>query len=57
MLKKGAFNFEFIAPDNIDEQILLIKNYPKHQRSNKVNFAFSLQNFIMEHLILVINAG
>ena len=45
MLKKGAFNFEFAQPKNIDEPVLLIKEYPKHQRNNKISFAFSLVEF------------
>lgn len=45
MLNKGGLVFEFAQPKNIDEPLLLIKNYPKGQRENKINFAFSLIEF------------
>lgn len=45
ILKQGEFKFEFTQKDNIEEPILIIRNYPINQTHNKVNFAFSLAQF------------
>ena len=45
MLKKEELVFEFAQLNNIEEPILLIKDYPKGQKKNKVSFAFSLADF------------
>lgn len=45
LLKEGGFEYKFIDMPNIDDPILLIKNYAPVEDMRKISFAFPLTKY------------